>query len=60
MVTQSIDQDLPSTCKLASEDAMWAMRLVEWPPRILDGSAQMTGGMLVFETLDAVPVGSRE
>ncbi len=60
VVSQCLDQDLPATGKLAAEDPMGPMSLVERPSGIFDGRAQVVGSMLVFEPLDTIAVGSGE
>jgi hypothetical protein len=56
VIAQSLDQDLPTSGELTAKDAMRSMSLVERPARILDVGAEVIGGVLVFETLDAIAV----
>lgn len=60
VVPQGLDQDLPSTRKLATENSMWAMCLVERTSAVLDRCSEVLCGVLVLEALDSIPVGSRE
>jgi len=56
VVTKRVDQDLSASRKLATEDPVGPMSLVERAPFVFDRTSEVLGRVLILEPLDSLPV----